>query len=93
MIKPIRIIYKNTVLTSNGTITNEGDNSPSVVIFRNQGTSIAYILGNVAIIPGTELVLKNDPGIVIENSFTVVFDTSIEGTKNNLSVIRGYYKE
>lgn len=93
MIKPIRIIYKNTVLSSNGTITNEGDNSPSVIIFRNQGTSIAYVLGNVAIVPGKNLVLKNDPGIVIENSFTVVFDTSIQGTTNNLSVIRGYYKE
>lgn len=93
MINPIKIIYKNTILTTNGTIANEGPKSPAVIIFRNQGTSIAYILGNVAIIPGTELVLKNDPGIVIENSFTVVFDTSIEGTKNNLSVIRGYYKE
>lgn len=93
MIKPIRIIYKNTVLLSNGTITNEGENSPSVIIFHNQGTSIAYILGNVAIVPGQNLVLKNDPGIVIENSFTVTFDTSISGTTNNLSVIRGYYKE
>ena len=93
MIKPIRIIYKNTVLSSNGTITNEGENSPSVIIFHNQGTSIAYILGSVAIVPGQNLVLKNDPGIVIENSFTVTFDTSISGTINNLSVIRGYYKE
>lgn len=93
MIKPIRIIYKNTVLSSNGTITNEGENSPSVIIFHNQGTSIAYILGNVAIVPGQNLVLRNDPGIVIENSFTVTFDTSVSGTTNNLSVIRGYYKE
>ena len=93
MINPIKIIYKNTILTANGTIANEGVNSPAVIIFRNQGTAIAYILGNVAIIPGTELVLKNDPGIVIENSFTVVFDTSVEGTTNNLSVIRGYFKD
>ena len=76
MIKPLKIIYKNTIRTSNGTIENEGPNSPSIIIFRNQGTSIAYVLG-----------------IVIENSFTVTFDTSVPGLENNLAVIRGYYKD
>ena len=93
MIKPLKIIYKNTIRTSNGTIENEGTNSPSIIIFRNQGTSIAYVLGNVKIFPGESWQMKNDPGIVIENSFTVTFDTSVPGLENNLAVIRGYYKD
>lgn len=58
MIKPLKIIYKNTIRTSNGTIENEGPNSPSIIIFRNQGTSIAYVLGNVKIFPGESWQLK-----------------------------------
>lgn len=93
MLKPLKVIYKNTVLTSNGTIEGEGINSPSIIIFHNQGTSIAYVSGNVKIFPGDSWQLKNDPGIVLENSFTVTFDTSVPGLENNLAVIRGYYKE
>lgn len=61
MIKPLKIIYKNTIRTSNGTIENEGTNSPSIIIFRNQGTSIAYVLGNVKIFPGESWQLKTIP--------------------------------
>lgn len=88
----MKIIYKTNILTSNGTIEAEANNSPSVVIFRNQGTSIANVLGGVKIYPGTQFELRNDPGIVVENSFIVTFDTTPAGLDNNLAIIRGYYK-
>ncbi len=89
----MKIIYKNNILTSNGTIPAEGTVSPSVIIFRNQGTSVANVLGNVKVYPGDELVLKNDPGIVIENTFIITFDADRADLTNNMAVIRGYYKE